>query len=740
VGSELDAFYSTWSQARQTYGEGTPATGERFDASGTLTGLRSQLDGAAPGSRWTGAAAEAYGQATTRHQQVLGTLADLDSRLSGQVTNAANIVSTGRTNLDELRKWVTDAAANTGDDEAGRTMRMQIARQGLAQLTEIMTGSHEQLQTVKGNIDKLTGEYDRVKGDVQFLNGEDSDGDGKPDDETPEEKAEREAEEEKQLAADRVREALGGDQKAAAEVDRILDGISADKLAGTTPLSPTEQQTLSQMGYQTKNLSLDQLTDLKGRLGDHGDILADSWQVLSDPDVKVPATTDFSELHPELDTPPVAGSLDHLPTSMQGPLTEAAATPSSQTPVKVPLPWEFHNQEELRQIAGLVAAGDDRFQNGTQLDRSLMDRGVETLAGSEASPTNDKTAHDDVIQDIFNSAGRDEIVNHDVITGDGGQKFLHDAAFHNWTDDGASAKFLTDWVDDAANGNDPVMDRLAGETAHSVATFVGENHDDLKNINGIFDNSVGDRNPQLIRGWAEALAPYQEAMIGDGSEPGFGPLKDQVSGDYTQARNVFEIMYTDPVAAENFSKHAYGSILDYQQQTADAAASGKPADGTAMGNAGRLLGVMNAAATAAETDNGWDIRQSALNLALGEATGKLPVIGQLGNDYLSSVLVGNPVFGSDTHIATHSFTEVENAQTWAVASQLFERNVPPTDGLAGFMSGGRLMTPEDVLQQRPADIENYYQALSDYANTSNGWGKVLNDFQREYDHGAGSRR
>jgi hypothetical protein len=63
--SVLNAFLSTWSNARQTFGEGAPQTGEPYDNSGTLQGLQSTVQTAAPGSKWTGGAANAYGAANT---------------------------------------------------------------------------------------------------------------------------------------------------------------------------------------------------------------------------------------------------------------------------------------------------------------------------------------------------------------------------------------------------------------------------------------------------------------------------------------------------------------------------------------------------------------------------------------------------------------------------------------------------------------------------------------------------
>lgn len=748
--SAIDGFNSTWSDARKTYGEGAPVTGERFDASSKLDGLKSQMDAAAPGGRWSGGASEAYSKANADHQEVIGKIGAADRKLATQVTNAANLVTSGRTDLERLHTFINDAAANLPNNQAGKTMEMQLASKGLGQLTDIIRNTDDGMQTVKGNIDKIKGEYEALGTGQKFAQDGKGDedprgiiGDGEDDEKTPEE---QKAEDEKQLAADRVREALEGDAQAAAQVDSIIDGISDEKLSGKEPLSIAEQQTLSQIGYQTKNMSLDQLTDVKNKLGDKSGILTNSWQTLSDPDVKVPETSDFSELHPELENPPVSGNLDRLPDSLVGPLKESAASYELDSPTDATQRREFHNTEQLQTIADLVGSGDERFQNGTQLDRALMDRGAELVDASNGIPgsgINQTTEQDGLIQDIFTSAGRDEIVNHDLITGNSGQEFLEDIAVHEWTDDGQAAKGLTDWIDDAANGDDPVMDRLAGETAHSVASFVGENHDELKNIDGLFGNSVGDRNPNLVQGWAEALAPYQEAMIGDGDAPGFGLLDGQKDGDYQQARNVFAIMNTDPTASENFSKHAYASILEYQQETSDAAAANKPADGTAMGNAGRMLGVMNEAANMAETDTGWDIRKAAMTAAFGEVGGHLPIVGKLGEEYLTNVILGSAPFTDDTSIGTHSFTEIDNSQKWTVASEIFDRETapPPTDKLAQFIdANGNLKTPEFILQNEPTKIENYYQTLTDYANTANGWGTTLGAFKDEYDAGAGTRR
>lgn len=74
----LEAFLSTWSKPRDTFGEGVPQTGERFDQSGPLRQMQSTVESAAPGSRWSGTAASAYGAANTNHGKVFGSLAGLD--------------------------------------------------------------------------------------------------------------------------------------------------------------------------------------------------------------------------------------------------------------------------------------------------------------------------------------------------------------------------------------------------------------------------------------------------------------------------------------------------------------------------------------------------------------------------------------------------------------------------------------------------------------------------------------
>ncbi|OBG15753.1 hypothetical protein A5765_08370 [Mycolicibacterium celeriflavum] len=166
--SVIDAFLTTWSNARQTYGEGTPQASAQYDNSSTLRTLQSTLESAAPDSRWTGSAATEYDEANTEHRRVIGHLADLDRRLATEVDNSAQSVDAGRRNLDDLRKWVVDTANSVPPGENGALMRMVIAQKGLAELQEILHRCNAESHAIGGRIAMLEEEF-RALGDQKFL-------------------------------------------------------------------------------------------------------------------------------------------------------------------------------------------------------------------------------------------------------------------------------------------------------------------------------------------------------------------------------------------------------------------------------------------------------------------------------------------------------------------------------------------------------------------------------------------
>jgi hypothetical protein len=157
--SVVDAFLSTWSDARATFGQGTPDTGAKFDQSGPLLTMQANVQSVAPASTWSGVGASAYGTANTKHGAVLGKIAGLDQRLSAQVNQSSEVVAAGRRALDALRHWVIDAAAAVPPGKNRDQMLLPIAQKGLDRLTEIVNKSNGDLSTIGGEIRKLDAEF-----------------------------------------------------------------------------------------------------------------------------------------------------------------------------------------------------------------------------------------------------------------------------------------------------------------------------------------------------------------------------------------------------------------------------------------------------------------------------------------------------------------------------------------------------------------------------------------------------
>jgi uncharacterized protein YukE len=155
----LAAFMSTWSNARSTFGESAPQTGEQYDNSATLRQLQSDLGSAAPGARWTGAAASAYDATNAEHRRVIGAIAGLDQRLSAHIDQSAQAVTAARGNLDAVRKWVQDAAARVPQNAAGQRMLLPIVQKGIGEVIDIVRSSNGELNSIGAKIRGLGDEY-----------------------------------------------------------------------------------------------------------------------------------------------------------------------------------------------------------------------------------------------------------------------------------------------------------------------------------------------------------------------------------------------------------------------------------------------------------------------------------------------------------------------------------------------------------------------------------------------------
>lgn len=155
----IDAFLSTWSRARQTFGDGTPTTGVQLDDSRTLLTLESSLEPAVPGPQWSGSAATGYAAADSEQRRTRQLFAEFDKRLAFQIGQSAEVVVSGRRDLIELRNWVVDAAADVPAGPAGQRMQLAIAHRGLEQLREIVEQSSAESQSIAESLRGLSDEY-----------------------------------------------------------------------------------------------------------------------------------------------------------------------------------------------------------------------------------------------------------------------------------------------------------------------------------------------------------------------------------------------------------------------------------------------------------------------------------------------------------------------------------------------------------------------------------------------------
>lgn len=575
----IDGFDATWSQARQTYGEGTPTTGEKFDQSSTLNNLKSTMDGAAPGSRWSGGASEAYGAANTEHQRVIGAIGDLDKQLGTQVTNAANLVNSGRNDLDSVKKWVHDAAATTQNNQAGERMKMTIVSRGLGQLTEVINNTDGQMQKVKGEIDKIKGEYEALGTGQKFAKEGKGEGEQKDEEKSDEEKKEDEEEKSPAEQGKADSEALQNGTLTDEQRERIETNtqISNDQKAalnnGTATMPPEQMAYLQNFSREFGDKTPAEIKAIMDKNGATGNRVADAMQLASNPNIK----TGLPETVPPSLENPSGGGKHALPDGVQqvldGPALSQPHSPDifddngNMVQRGEPI-GPLQPSQGLNELADIIQRGDDSLQKGTSLDSGMMAKSQEILAqanqlpieqapGPGFGPTDDgpRWYHENVdptLQNMLNSVNKDDMVIHDAVTGANGNAFLDDLTKHQWQDDGLAAGGLFDWI-----GEDPGTER-AGQTAHALAEFTSTDGD-LLNLEGTFGygadgQSLGEVNPELTRDMARAFSPYFDNMVGVHPPEGDGgfPALDTPGGDPTHTRQLMSVLYSDhpPIGGE----------------------------------------------------------------------------------------------------------------------------------------------------------------------------------------------
>jgi hypothetical protein len=556
----LDAFYSTWSDARATFGQGTPQDGTKLDNSSRLMQMKAGVEAAAPDGRWQGPASEAYAAKNKEHAGVYGKLAELDTKMAAEVSNAANVVTAGRQSLDNTKSWVDSAAAAIppGVSASDRDSKLlSIANQGISRVSDIVTESTHKMTEISGRVQTLKGDY------AALANGKPAPGEQKLGDDKDDKK---DGEDDKkddvhQNAEQDVHNTLAGDQQAAAKVDDVLSGIKPGQ-----KLTEEQSAYLSQMQAQQKGMSVEELKTAAARLGDHKGVIANSWQLMSTKDVQ------FAVTEPKvgaLDDPKYTtrGGSDLLPDSVQDVLQRADQTIVTDDH---PMTKALAFGSQLESIADIVKDGNPAFQTGTELDRQMIvaaDKAMDVIAD------NPRTGGAEAIQSLFEAVDDDHRIINDQVMGRSGvsaDDFLHDVNAIDWPDNGKAAGHLFSWTNENSTGPDS---QLAGETAEKYASYIGDPKNGLMKMDG---QTLGQLNPELVREYAHGLMPYVPDIAGlSNASDGNGFDRLDQNRELPIAKGIFSVLATDKDAYASIQGAAQANMLTLSHEWAQDVQDGK---------------------------------------------------------------------------------------------------------------------------------------------------------------------
>lgn len=415
------------------------------------------------------------------------------------------------------------------------------------------------------------------------------------------------------------------EQKARVQAASILSPEQiADRDAGRpVQLTRSQQQVLGQLQAQMNGMSVEDIHRAEQRLGNNKSIIGNALQMMGSNQYGYAKT----ELRPGAQgstTELTTGGYDKLPTSVQNVLNDKSPVYHRDDPTifnpSRPEAQISAAAGNLNRLSEVITDGDAGFQRGTELDHKLLQRGADILHYENQHGDSLRGPVDNELQNIFKATSRDHIAVHDVMTGPNGQRndrLLGDLTSHVFPDRGAAAGSLFSWTGASAVPGDGVSledARMSGETARAYAGYLADHPDLGKHRMGIFA-SVGDYSPGLMQGMANGLAPYTAAIAGGtpdvfGKLPGFGDAFDTdantSNGKLPEARNVFNVLSSDPEAAKTINGALYRDSVTATQHYADSVhESGSGAIGD-LDQAGRFRALADAGLTASNNQQHGD--------------------------------------------------------------------------------------------------------------------------------------
>ena len=551
------------------------------------------------------------------------------------------------------------------------------------------------------------------------------------------------------------------------------------RLEENTNLTPEQQEALvrgelvlptSQMEYLNNlSRSLDgkspaeirSMIDQMNANGQNGGAVADALQLLGNEHIKTAGDPGQGV--------PTQGGMQNLPSGIRetferptrGPAVPTQGTNEQGNPtIDMPnLDKPFPEIDNYRDVAAIVEAGDDSLQQGTAMDRALLDKSEEILHGMHSPPHipwEDDVSRvqrdiDPALQEMLTAAGHDQMAVHDALTGPENGEFIGDLFKHQWADDGAAAGTLLNGTGAIPTDlTDPTQIAQAtriGETMHAVDAYIGTgaNADQMLDIPGTDGQSLGQVNPELTRSLAAANAPFIDDMLGNplDATQGFEPLDDPTNPEMPVMRDLFAVIDTDQLAAGTLNAQAYANGLQYQANFEQSVINGEIPNSGDLHSAGTLRGVIDTAAQIADNDaieygNLQEVKAyesrgmwfDAAKTIAGEIPGVSAILewnGKLPGDPLHEMFVGDAPAGADME---HVKQETSEKMQYAVAARLLDSNI----GNAEIFQKLGLVDPTTGEFKPLADnIDNFRSAFNSYfVGIDPAVGSAIDDYGDAY--------
>ncbi|MBP2453551.1 TPR repeat region-containing protein [Mycolicibacterium lutetiense] len=520
---------------------------------------------------------------------------------------------------------------------------------------------------------------------------------------------------------------LTPEESARLQANTTLTPQQLDALArGELVLPASQMEYLNQVARSLDGKSTPEIRALMDRLGADGDRLQDALQLVSNENITTVGAGGLK------------GSFESLPEAVRRDLTKYPLNTHDS-----PVGAYTSARPELLDLAGMVERGNPALQQGSSFDQAMLKQAEMMLDNSKISdklpsanvqdlvPFN-KGQVDPTLQAMLSAAGRDQMALHGALTGEHGDRMIENVLTRQWADDGAAASnMLTGLapVAEATNLADPTQvaqATRAGEIMHAVDQWAGENAPKLLDIAGTDGQSLGQVNPELARGLAEANRPYIDDMLGNKLDNtlGFEPLDDLKKPELPVTRDLFSVIDSDRQAAETLNAKAYLNGIQYEDNFEKSIVAGESPNVGDLHSAGTMRGVIETAANIADNDaikygnledvRAYESRGEWLDAAK-ELGGQVPVlkelldgIGKMPGDPLKEIFVGNlPTPDPTTGIAT---TTSESLQ-YSVASELLNNSIGDK---SAFSRLGLLDEFGNLKALDNASIPNFRTAFLDY--------------------------